>query len=389
MRNYIYITLSFIVLGYTTAIAQVTIGSDILPRPGAILDLTQGATTTKGLLLPRVKLTDLSSMVDIVPREINRPSPASHIGLMIYNMSTEGECVNIPPGVYTWAGIKWQRAGIYKQPSKLASLSQPSTTISFHTDQEGQMFVAGDFGDAGVWMLHNLAVTKYADNSPITLFSVGDDNTQAHYTYPSSTQKETFRIENGYLYNWEAIIKDEPIASKHQGICPNGWHLPTSEDWDKLSKVVYESDNYSFTSNSATPLWSNAWTGVTGYIASEINGASSTAQDPAITKIGLGTLLKDMCKLDFKNNISPMGLSKQMRDKGLNFELNGFVASDGNHYNYSQMGYFWSVTPIATTTSNLESRYAQSRYVSAYESGIGRNTSSKLDLLSVRCIQRK
>ena len=47
----------------------------------------------------------------------------------------------------------------------------------------------------------------------------------------------------GYLYNWsaamalsaeEAQAQTVPFEDIRQGICPNGWHVPTDEDWEEL-----------------------------------------------------------------------------------------------------------------------------------------------------------
>ena len=52
----------------------------------------------------------------------------------------------------------------------------------------------------------------------------------------------------GRLYNWSTAmglpsscnenICSSQINSKHKGICPEGWHLPTNEEWDKLFRFV-------------------------------------------------------------------------------------------------------------------------------------------------------
>jgi len=52
----------------------------------------------------------------------------------------------------------------------------------------------------------------------------------------------------GRLYNWETAMNlpsscnssscSGQVQSKHQGICPSGWHIPSNADWDKLVRYV-------------------------------------------------------------------------------------------------------------------------------------------------------
>lgn len=51
----------------------------------------------------------------------------------------------------------------------------------------------------------------------------------------------------GRLYSWSSAMKLDGCDSKEcgvvpgkfrQGVCPDGWHLPTRQDWDKLVKYV-------------------------------------------------------------------------------------------------------------------------------------------------------
>ncbi len=56
----------------------------------------------------------------------------------------------------------------------------------------------------------------------------------------------------GYLYNWAAAVGVENgaavgvedgielFSSKRQGICPNGWHLPSRAEWQMLYDYIYK-----------------------------------------------------------------------------------------------------------------------------------------------------
>jgi len=52
----------------------------------------------------------------------------------------------------------------------------------------------------------------------------------------------------GHLYNWATAMAlpancnsttcTSQISSKHKGICPSDWHIPSNADWDKLMRYV-------------------------------------------------------------------------------------------------------------------------------------------------------
>lgn len=98
-----------------SVIAQVTIGSNEKPVEGSILQLKNvtgngSITATKGLLLPRVALTDLNYLYpmfendpDYVNGVTTNERNLEHIGLVVYNLG----CQMTGEGFYVWSGNKW------------------------------------------------------------------------------------------------------------------------------------------------------------------------------------------------------------------------------------------------------------------------------------------
>lgn len=103
IASYILILFIFIL----SAKAQVTIGSAIPPCNGVLLDLKEntsesgGATTGKGLLLPRLELTNPTSLVDISGANVSIPK--QYTGLIVYNISG----TYVADGINVWDGTKW------------------------------------------------------------------------------------------------------------------------------------------------------------------------------------------------------------------------------------------------------------------------------------------
>lgn len=104
------------------------------------------------------------------------------------------------------------------------SLSQPEWPVCI--DVQGNSYktalVAGK-----IWMLENLRVQ----------------------TNPAGDSIETYVFENneenaakfGRLYTWNVAMNDSTHEGS-QGVCPDGWHLPTDEDWNMLIDNISTAD---------------------------------------------------------------------------------------------------------------------------------------------------
>jgi len=106
-----------------------------------------------------------------------------------------------------------------------SSTSESRKTI---TDVDGNVYATIPIGSQ-VWLVENLATTKYRDGTRIP--RVEDDDSWSSvktgaYCRPaleSSLESEAY----GLLYNFHAV-------SDFRGLCPEGWHVPTAAEWRKL-----------------------------------------------------------------------------------------------------------------------------------------------------------
>lgn len=104
--------------------AQVTIGSEIAPVEGALLDLKQkapdgnNATATKGFALPRVMLESKKSLAPLASdTEANKKS---HVGLTVYNLNYVAGTVStgaLKEGLNVWDGTEWALIGGTSAPN--------------------------------------------------------------------------------------------------------------------------------------------------------------------------------------------------------------------------------------------------------------------------------
>lgn len=360
--------------------AQVTIGSFAKPNKGAILDLKQDeqGVSTKGLGLPRVKLTslmvkngdDLKSTIEGTDAGSGKWDMDDHIGLMVYNVSggEQKECAHIANGLYVWNGKKWDR------------LSSPQGTnaygVSYLSDTRSQLFgtqsyAYRNFGAAGDWMLENM---RYVDNT-FTFANPGNYDLEAkNYTYPNGDKAatlgkapDTWSEEQGLLYssfgvfNGDAptdLLGNNPNSPKIQGICPSGWHIPSDYEWSQLEEEFAKHPEKYSSVTEPTP-WVDRLTDSPEVTTpdmdeSEIDFYSlfSGRPNPDIYPKGHATAMFSQCELI--PDVPTGGVSDFKSKGGLNILLTSsskkgdFEATDG--YGYS--GGFWTSSFIQNEDVN-------------------------------------
>lgn len=117
--------------------AQVTIGAAYEPTQGTLLDLKETkspeANSIKGLLLPRVSITNLYKLNPIVKDNDADYDKQKQLltGSMIYNISKPSD-TGFPQGVYTWDGNMWKNENNDEEWFRIASFVLPKT-VGKHT----------------------------------------------------------------------------------------------------------------------------------------------------------------------------------------------------------------------------------------------------------------
>ena len=159
------------------------------------------------------------------------------------------------------------------------------------TDYDGNVYNTVLIGNQ-CWMKENLRTTHYSDGWPIEQ-SRAKSTTTPYYCYPNNSpdNSETY----GLLYNWKATMRDaestDSIPSGVQGICPEGWHVPSPAEWNILINFAKRPE---FDCNAAVVLadsilWETSNNGAccVGYNSSK-NNASGFSARPAGTTYDQG-----------------------------------------------------------------------------------------------------
>ncbi|MBP7508642.1 MAG: fibrobacter succinogenes major paralogous domain-containing protein [Prolixibacteraceae bacterium] len=92
--------------------------------------------------------------------------------------------------------------------------------------------------DTITWMAENLRVTKLNDGTPIP--EITDDKKWSELYSPAFCYYNNSEAKGelyGSLYNWYTVETEK--------LCPAGWHVPTSEEWNQLEKYLIE-NGYNF-----------------------------------------------------------------------------------------------------------------------------------------------
>jgi uncharacterized protein (TIGR02145 family) len=247
-------------------------------------------------------------------------------------------------------------------------------------------------------MTTNLAAWAYDSNiSTATLpsaTSAASDYVEPKWCYPKPagtvTEGESappdWNSRQGLLYNWPAatgkqnmstaqqgqVAGAEPGSNEvekmtsgagYQGICPDGWHLPSDREWNQLEKEIYEHpENYSTYSGLELPFtstynpgvgagsdgtaqsgWRSEWE--SGTIANSapntISGYNWRGVTPnSGTTPGHGHAMVDICGV---NSINPNGRSKNLAGNGFSVLLVGYALGGGiEEAYYGRRAYIWS-----------------------------------------------
>ena len=140
----------------------------------------------------------------------------------------------------------------------------PEATAYPFIQQLEEPFVATDFEnnpystvrvDCQCWTKENLQSGKYADGA-----NVSNPLAYVSAEHPDSVAN----VERyGYLYTWDDAVRAPlaPEATEVQGVCPDGWHLPTEAEFSVLA-------NHSAFELMSTTDWLNGeGTNITGFTA--------------------------------------------------------------------------------------------------------------------------
>ena len=134
------------------------------------------------------------------------------------------------------------------------------------TDEDGNVYNTIMIGTQ-CWMAENLRVTR-TPNGP-TIPTGGSSSTDPQRDVPAGGASNVPLY--GYLYNWPAVMNGAESSNNNpsgvQGICPNGWHVPSLAEWNQMSDYVYAQIPYRCVTNGSNTI-GKALASTTGWSSS-------------------------------------------------------------------------------------------------------------------------
>jgi len=287
------------------------------PDASAILDVK---STTKGFAPPRMTQYEM----------LNIAEPAA--GLIVFN--TTNKCLYYYDNT-TWVDLQFCDCGHV-------------------VDVEGNFYRAVKVGDQ-CWMAENLKTTKYSDGTSI--LGVYDNGA----TY----------LENyGKVYTWAAVMGGSASSNLNpsgvQGVCPDGWHMPSDAEFLELENRICED----FGHTDCNTIFNGTNTGWLGHIESQGGSEARAMKEYNALWNGNSTNVN----AGYNNSTDPSGFNAL---PGGNRH-----PSSGTYDSVGSTTYFWTTTQNNSNTSNA---YFRGLYYN--DSKINRLNMQKTYGISVRCIR--
>ncbi|MCL2183343.1 MAG: fibrobacter succinogenes major paralogous domain-containing protein [Chitinispirillia bacterium] len=229
------------------------------------------------------------------------------------------------------------------------TVTPPPSGNTFTDSRDGKVYRVVTIGGQ-TWMAENLNYSAggsqcYGEDGQV--FVGRDENGEYIFTTLSNAEVQANCAKYGRLYNWAAVMGlpsscnetecASQVQSKHRGICPSGWHVPSDAEWETLVKYVDPDATEDYGNHAGIKLKSvNGW---------EYFSTSTVGTD----NYGFSAL--------------PGG--------------NGYGSS---FYNAGYYGFWWSAT-------EGDAGNAWSRYMVYDDDGVSRGSYDKAGLFSLRCLR--
>ena len=121
----------------------------------------------------------------------------------------------------------------------------PCPELPVVTDYDGNSYNTVLIG-VQCWMRENLRTTHYADGTEIQQINNPSSDAYPYYALPNGDTSTWAKY--GFFYSWTATMRNAYSSKRNpsgvQGVCPNGWHVPSDAEWKQLMTYVESRSQY-------------------------------------------------------------------------------------------------------------------------------------------------
>lgn len=250
-------------------------------------------------------------------------------------------------------------------------------------------FYSADFGTAGRWMITNLAATNYdTDVTPYGFTSLinsmdgslsSGSILQGYYTYPhNSLTAYNNNPYLGLLYNFAGATAGDKAPVTHdeandqspgytQGICPNGWHVPSDYEWTQLeNEIINNTTKYAYVAKNIID------DGGQLVPPTILGGTYRGTHAPAMT---------NACET-YTGNVQ--GTSRRLSEGGFGAYFAGEILN-GAPNDFGETATYWTSSSAYSTTVTNGAAYYRVMSTGIGDIGISAFSSSRKIYMAVRC----
>lgn len=170
-------------------------------------------------------------------------------------------------------------------------------------DYDGNVYNTVQIGDQ-CWMKQNLRTTHFANGDEIIYATPSGSHMLNEPPYYYDNTESAIPLEDrGYFYNFFAVMhNDDPSEANPsgvQGICPEGWHMPSLAEWEQLVQTAPIGPETDF---------SMVYAGYpTDFFVEENNAAVFWTASPGDTNTTWGFPIPQALRCRFYSNYSDLG----------------------------------------------------------------------------------
>jgi len=228
MKTTLLSLILIVLTGLSPLRSQVTIGSDLEPRSGLLLEIKEDNNTGKnssgGFGLPRVSLNSLTDFT----ADNTSTDKTEYTGLTVYNMNTDPQ-KGLTEGIYTWDGYKWNH---------VVSVSEYG--------EDGQTLISRGNGTYG-WS--TFILPTYSFHKP-TQISTIKDGTKNQFTYSYVNVGNSLN-SNDYIYRHVLNLQSNSTSMSYllMGLTVRSFKatyksgVPLVDYWEKIKVEVVLQNN--------------------------------------------------------------------------------------------------------------------------------------------------